>query len=275
MVTPAEADEFDEWNRLAEEGWVERWQPTRRSPRRDWLWVRPVDGELLVFPGSRDRPRPHGGAHYRLNGNMAYRTLSHPEGPSSVPWLVIRRRRVYPAEGHRDAGSEVPRYLVGAVRRKEVGSKIGLVGVRLGPEPAPVAWSDLGAMSQNLQQHLDARVARLPMRRLRKWNDLSELRAVESDHVERLADRYSLSDSDHAALQRLWFERIDAELAEVTEHLRDIEMTRQRRIHRRYDRLGDYYLGQLYWNTLGPGGETWFGDHVPVRRFLFRLHWRP
>jgi hypothetical protein len=118
-------------------------------------------------------------------------------------------------------------------------------------------------------------MARLPIRRLRSWRDLSELRSVESDHVARLAHRYSLPDCDHVVLQRLWFARVDTELAEVTEQLRGTESARQRKIHRRYERLGDYYLGQLYWNTFGPGGETWFGDHLPVRRFLFRLHWRP
>jgi hypothetical protein len=43
----------------------------------------------------------------------------------------------------------------------------------------------------------------------------------------------------------------------------------------RWRGLGKYHLGQLYWNTFGPGGETWFGDHLPIRRFVFRLRWRP
>jgi hypothetical protein len=237
--------------------------------------VRKVEDELLVFPGSRERPRTRGGAHYRLNGNLAYREFAHPEGPSSIPWLVMRGGRVYPAEGQPEVTTDTARYLVERIRRKSVGTKVGLVSVRVGPEPAPVAWADLGPVANALQEDLDARVARLPIQRLRKWSDLNEFRAVESDHVERLARRHSLSDQDHHVLQRLWFERIDAELAEVTERLREVWRVREARIYRRFDRLGDYHLGQLYWNTLGPGGETWFGDHLPIRRFLFRLHWRP
>jgi hypothetical protein len=152
------------------------------------------------------------------------------------------------------------------------------VGMR--PEDPEVAWTDLGEAATGLQEELDARVERLPLQRLRKWSDLNELVAVESDHVARLARRYALSDRDHHVLQRLWFARIDPELEEVTEHLRRILFARDERIHQRCDRLakyrlGKHHLGQLYWNTFGPGGETWFGDHLPVRRFLFRLHWRP
>lgn len=147
--------------------------------------------------------------------------------------------------------------------------------VRMGPEPAPAAWTDLGSVAESLRGELNARVAGLLAQRLRRLSDLNELWAVENDHVVRLARRYALSDSEHYVLQRLWFERIEAELAEVIERLRRIWFAREKRIHRRFDRLGKFHLGQLYWNTFGPGGETWFGDHVPIRRFLFRLHWRP
>jgi hypothetical protein len=106
------------------------------------------------------------------------------------------------------------------------------------------------------------------------------LQGVEYDHVIRLARRYSLSDSKHGILQDLWFDRVDAVLEPDVERLRRDWATTQAKVHRRVARLrrfhlGKYHLGQLYWNTLGPGGETWFGDHLPVRRFLFRLHWRP
>jgi hypothetical protein len=141
------------------------------------------------------------------------------------------------------------------------------------PEPPPPAWSDLGAIAENLQEDLDDRVARLPLGRLRKWSDLILLQAVENDHVNLLARRYSLSGPDRLALQGLWFDRIDAELEETTDQLRYDLWTRERRISHR---LGKYHLlHRLWFNTFGPGGETWFADHLPVRRFLFRLHWRP
>ena len=156
-------------------------------------------------------------------------------------------------------------------REPSVNAALG--SIQVSPEPPPPAWSDLGAVAQSLQDDLDARVARLPVQRLRKWSDLSELRAVESDHVDRLARRHSLSGPDHHALQTLWFDRIDTELAEITDRLRYDRMTRERRISRQLTK--HHLIHQLWWNTLGPGGETWFGDHLPIRRFLFRLHWRP
>lgn len=128
VSAPADGDAFKDWNRLGDEGWVERWRPRHR--RRDWLWVRHVDHELLVYPGSEDRPRTAGGAFYRLNGNLAFRELGHPDGPSSVPWFVIRRSRVYPAEGHPESANGGPRYVVERMRRKGVGPTIRPVGSR-------------------------------------------------------------------------------------------------------------------------------------------------
>lgn len=124
----AEVDEFKHWNRLADQGWVERWHPRHR--RRDWLWVRRLADELLVFPGSEDGPRTTGGALYRLNGHLAYRESDHPDGPSSVPWFVIRSRRVYPAEGHPEAMSGAPWYVVEQIRRKKVRPIVRPVGPR-------------------------------------------------------------------------------------------------------------------------------------------------
>lgn len=128
VSAPADEPDFRDWNRLADEGWVERWHPRHR--RRDWLWVRRLDHELLVYPGSEDRPRNVGDAYYRLNGNLAYRELGHPEGPSSIPWLVVRRGRVYPAEGHRESARGAARYVVERMTRKEVGPTIRPVGPR-------------------------------------------------------------------------------------------------------------------------------------------------
>jgi hypothetical protein len=121
-----EIDEFEDWNRLVAQGWVERWHPRHR--RRDWLWVKRVEDELLVFPGSEAGPRRTTGAYYRLNGDLAYRELGHPDGPSSTPWFVIRSGRVYPAEGHPEATRGASRYDVERVRRKGMGPIIRPVG---------------------------------------------------------------------------------------------------------------------------------------------------
>jgi hypothetical protein len=35
-------------------------------------------------------------------------------------------------------------------------------------------------------------------------------------------------------------------------------------------------LFQLWFNTVGPGARTWFGNrYVGIRRYTFRLRWRP
>src|SRR5579884_1747932 len=56
------ATDEDRWNRLVEDGWLERWHP--RHGRREWLWARRVADQVQVFPGSEDRPRRSEGAHY-------------------------------------------------------------------------------------------------------------------------------------------------------------------------------------------------------------------
>jgi hypothetical protein len=58
--------ESERWNQLIRDGWVARWRPTTYSRRRDCMWVRRQGHELLVFPGSEDRPRVGNGPHFRL-----------------------------------------------------------------------------------------------------------------------------------------------------------------------------------------------------------------
>jgi hypothetical protein len=145
--------------------------------------------------------------------------------------------------------------------------------IRESPDPPPpVAWEDLGPVADDLQNDLEARVARLPDLRLRRFSDHILFQAVEVDHIRRLARQYSLSDADQDTLQRLWFARFDAEMEEQLDRLR-------------YEHLSSLHvplwigrhhrLQRVWWNTFGPGGETWFGDHLPIRRFMFRLHWGP
>ena len=85
------------------------------------MWVRRQGDELMVFPGSQDRPRVGGGPHFRLNGDLVYRASGHPQGPSSVPWLVIRNARVYPGEGYPGGPSSAARYRVQEMSRRHEG----------------------------------------------------------------------------------------------------------------------------------------------------------
>jgi hypothetical protein len=121
-VVPSAEDEH--WNQLVGDGWVERWHPTHQYRRRDWLWVLRTENEFLLFPGSEDRPRLGSDPHYWLNGNLVYRALGHPDGPSSVPWFVIRSGSVYPGEGYPEGPGGRPRYRVEVMRRKQEGVSI-------------------------------------------------------------------------------------------------------------------------------------------------------
>jgi hypothetical protein len=67
---------------------------------------------MQVFPGSEERPRPTAKAHYYVNGNLVYRSFDHPDGPSSIPWFVIRSGRVLPAEGYPGGSARTPKFRV-------------------------------------------------------------------------------------------------------------------------------------------------------------------
>lgn len=107
----------DDSNRSVDQGWVQQWKP--RHGREAPLWVRRVGPELQVFK----RPRLREPLYY-LNGNRVYRSLGHPEGPSSIPWLAIRGRSVYPAEGYPGGPSERPLYRIEHLRKRDVGVSI-------------------------------------------------------------------------------------------------------------------------------------------------------
>jgi hypothetical protein len=130
--------EYEHWNQLVGQGWVERWHPTHRYRRREWLWVRRTEDEFPVFPGSRDGPRLGSDSHYRLNGDLVYRAFGHPEGPSSVPWFAIRNGLVYPGEGYPEGPGATPRY------RKDPSL------ARRGPSPATGYPSEYWAIGASL-----------------------------------------------------------------------------------------------------------------------------
>ena len=53
--------------------------------------------------------------------------------------------------------------------------------------------------------------------------------------------------------------------------MRQMERRRLRRHHFKSE-----FLFQLWFNSIGPGGRTWFGNrYVTIRHYTFRLRWRP
>ncbi len=63
---------------------------------------------------------------------------------------------------------------------------------------------------------------------------------------------------------------LDNDAENVREELRRLH----RLVRRRSFRANALF--QLYWNTVGPGGRTWFGNrYVTIWRDTFRIRWRP
>jgi hypothetical protein len=99
---------------------------------------------------------------------------------ASIPWFLIREHRVLPADGHPDAGSEVPPYWIEPIRPKQVDTNFPLLAtVRIGPEtqPVPVAWTDLGAVAPDCRSTLTPGARRLPIERRRKWVESQSARS--------------------------------------------------------------------------------------------------
>jgi hypothetical protein len=94
--------------------WTERWVRRSGAGKHICYWVRrPVEGPAEVYIGRRDGPPVRQGPpHFHVNGNNVYRDWGHPEGPSSVPALLIRGRRVYAGEGAPAGATNVAEYLI-------------------------------------------------------------------------------------------------------------------------------------------------------------------
>lgn len=160
------------------------------------------------------------------------------------------------------ASRKVP---IGAVRLERLASR----------EPPPLPAPNLGDQTETVIQRLDDRLHRVPFGRVRSWADYWALRRVEIDHVNRLACREGLSKQQHEALEAYWLSRIHAPLSQTLDRMRyrHIEALRRSRIG---GRLGSGFLFQLWFNTIGPGARTWFGNrYVGIRRHTIRLRWRP
>jgi hypothetical protein len=119
--------------------------------------------------------------------------------------------------------------------------------------------------------------------------DYYALRSVESEHINRIARDLALSEAQHALLEGWWQQRVYSELGSRVEKianrdhealLRWMTLRHRRRPARRWPPrppgVVRTVLFQARFNTVGPGGRTWFGNrYVSIRRHTFRLHWRP
>ncbi len=147
---------------------------------------------------------------------------------------------------------------------------------RLGPgDPPPPPLPYMGDCTETIVQHLADRFARVPFDRVRRWGDYWALWSVERDHVGRLASQFGLSTSARRALEDHWLSRIDYQLAPTRERLmfQSSDRLRNSRLARE---LKWNWLFQLWFNTLGPGARTWFGNrYAGIRHHTFRLRWRP
>jgi hypothetical protein len=122
---------------------------------------------------------------------------------------------------------------------------------------------------------VDDRFGRLPFGRVNCFAEYWALRAVETDHVGRVAHQEGLSQQQYEALEAYWLKRVEAELSERLDewHFEKIEASHRSRAPWR---LRSKLLAQLWFNTLGPGARTWFGNrYTTVGRYTFRPRWRP
>jgi hypothetical protein len=142
-------------------------------------------------------------------------------------------------------------------------------------EPPPPTAPDLGDRSDAVLKSLEDRFARVPFGRVRHWADYWALRDVEIDHVRLLGRREGLSEQQLGAVESYWLRRIHAALSETLERLRSSHMRGPHR-SRMGRRIGSGALSQIWFNTVGPGGRTWFGNrYTTIRHYTFRLRWRP
>jgi hypothetical protein len=147
---------------------------------------------------------------------------------------------------------------------------------RASREPPPPPVPDLGDRTGTVVQSLDDRFARMPFSRVGGLADYWALRAVEVDHVSRLVLQEGFSDQQLEALKAYWLRRIEDRLRKPMDRVRlhDIEAMHRSRVARHL--RNRRFLFQLWFNTLGPGAKTWFGNrYVRIRHYTFRLRWRP
>ena len=139
----------------------------------------------------------------------------------------------------------------------------------------PPTPPDVGDRSEVIHAGLQARLDRVPFERVKGWADYWALRDIEIEHVHRLARQHNLSETQHRDLESYWLDLIDGPIHHKLDrqHYQDIGLGRQSRFERH---LRWNWTYQLWFNTVGPGARTWFGNrYTPIRHYTFRLWWRP
>jgi hypothetical protein len=139
---------------------------------------------------------------------------------------------------------------------------------------------DFNAPPPGLLPHFDSRLRNLPIGRIRTMADFFALRSVEEDHIGRVARQYGLSDTERRSVEAWWLHQIqvplDGQIRDLGDQRRAAFMHQMKRRHARGPRLRSEFLFQVWFNSLGPGGRTWFGNrYISIRHYTFRLHWRP
>ena len=119
--------------------------------------------------------------------------------------------------------------------------------------------------------------------------DYYALRSVESEHINRIARDLNLSANQAELLSDWWQQtvqlKVQPKIEQITKSHRESHLRWIASEHRRHPTrqlppqppgVVRTVLFQLEFNTVGPGGRTWFGNrYVGIRRHTFRLHWRP
>lgn len=122
-LTREERLENDWWDA----GWVAVWTPTASSPTgvRTRYWARRGDPATVeLYRGSRVPPTSYERAEFSVREGRAFRDEGHPDGPSSVPYYVVRRLGVYPSEGFPSGPDERRHFEVRNLRRHGIQTSI-------------------------------------------------------------------------------------------------------------------------------------------------------
>ena len=148
---------------------------------------------------------------------------------------------------------------------------------------------ELAALPQEVWRQLDDRLQRIPVERIRRMADYYALRSVESEHISRLARGLNLAENEREMLWKWWMQAVDLVVEVRVEQILKIKRESFRRwlASQHRGRPGQRLplqppgvvrtvLFQVKFNTVGPGGRTWFGNrYVSIRRHTFRLRWHP
>jgi len=119
--------------------------------------------------------------------------------------------------------------------------------------------------------------------------DYYALRSVESEHINRIARDLDFPADKRELLWDCWLQTVHLKVQLNVEQIMKSQSDSHRRWiaseHRRHPvrqlppqppGVARTVLFQVKFNTVGPGGRTWFGNrYVAIRRHTFRLHWRP